>query len=209
MKIDRLVRAPQLAGAFRARLLIVCFFFALGAVTGSFAHRAVTVQDDQLLQEYLLQYAQFALQSEDMTASILSVLVVYFRYPLLVFLGGYVAFGLILIPTLCLAQGFFLSFSIGCFTSALGRSGILLLLAACGVRYVITLPCTLLLAVWALDSARHLLSMRKEGRRKRSTDGASVRLWQFLICSAVLLIGVILELSMVPRFLQLALAGIS
>ena len=39
MKGSRLVRTVQENAAFRTKLLVVCFLFALGAILGMLAHR--------------------------------------------------------------------------------------------------------------------------------------------------------------------------
>ena len=62
------------------------------------------------LSAYLRDYVRL-----DRTASsdaILPALVLYFRYPLLAFLLGFSAVGVILLPCLTAAFGFFLSFSV-------------------------------------------------------------------------------------------------
>ena len=92
-----------------------------------------------------------------------------------------------LLPVLA-AEGFFLSFSAGCFAAALGRSGVLLALAAFGVRCLIVLPCSIYPAVLV-------------GERNR---------WRKLaVCGALLLLGMALELTLVPRLVQWALGTLS
>ena len=97
------------------------------------------------LSDYLHQYAQATADGRGPSASALSVAAAYFRYPLAAALLGLTAAGLVLLPVLSVAQGFFLSFSVGCFARALGRGGVYLALAAFGPRCLFVLPCTLLL----------------------------------------------------------------
>ena len=93
----------------------------------------------------------------------------------------------VILPVLA-AEGFFLSFSAGCFAAALGRSGVLLALAAFGVRCLIVLPCSIYPAMLV-------------GERNR---------WRKLaVCGALLLLGMALELTLVPRLVQLALGTLS
>lgn len=210
MKIDRLVRPQKESGVHRARLLMVCFFFLLG-VSLSRALRGLVGQDeDLLLREYLLQYAGLMLQDEESAASILTVLWTYFRYPLLLFLAGLTAMGVVAIPLLWIVQGCSLAFSVACFTSAMGRSGVLLALVTFGVRSLFVLPCGLLLSLWSLDGA--LQRFRERGQRQRGKKkgpGSSQHYLRCAVCFAVILIGVIVELSLVPKLLKLALVGIS
>ena len=95
---------------------------------------------------YVQSYAQLADGRSQQPVSVLSAAAAYLRYPLLAFLFGLSAAGVALIPLLCAAQGFFLSFSVCCFAAALGRDGVLLALAALGLRCLFVLPCTLCLA---------------------------------------------------------------
>ena len=104
-------------------LVLVCLLLVLGAVLGFAVCRAVPQQDRQELSDYLHQYAQATADGRGPSASALSVAAAYFRYPLAAALLGLTAAGLVLLPVLSVAQGFFLSFSVGCFARALGRGG--------------------------------------------------------------------------------------
>ena len=108
--------------------------------------------------------------------------------------------GLVLLPVLSVAQGFFLSFSVGCFARALGRGGVYLALAAFGPRCLFVLPCTLLLTVQGLSAA----ARRRDGQKVRLTEGAYWR--RVGLCGLILLIGAALELTFGPRLLQWVIA---
>ena len=177
--------------AFGPRCLLV-----LGAVLGFAVCRAVPQQDRQELSDYLHQYAQATADGRGPSASALSVAAAYFRYPLAAALLGLAAAGLVLLPVLSVAQGFFLSFSVGCFARALGRGGVYLALAAFGPRCLFVLPCTLLLTVQGLSAA----ARRRDGQKVRLTEGAYWR--RVGLCGLILLIGAALELTFGPRLLQ-------
>ena len=164
MKGDRLVRRLQENAALRMKLLVVCFLFALGVVLGVLAHRGVTEQENLFLRSYLLQFAQMSSQMQDRTASLLSVLLVYFRYPLLLMLCGSSTVGLLAVQVFCMMQGFSLAFAVNCFASAMGTDGILLALAAFGIRCIFTLPCFFLLAIGTAERAVHAVERRKSGK---------------------------------------------
>ena len=163
-------------------LVLVCLLLVLGAVLGFAVCRAVPQQDRQELSDYLHQYAA------------------YFRYPLAAALLGLTAAGLVLLPVLSVAQGFFLSFSVGCFARALGRGGVYLALAAFGPRCLFVLPCTLLLTVQGLSAA----ARRRDGQKVRLTEGAYWR--RVGLCGLILLIGAALELTFGLRLLQWVIA---
>lgn len=180
-------------------LVLVCLLLVLGAVLGFAVCRAVPQQDRQELSDYLHQYAQATADGRGPSASALSV-AAYFRYPLAAALLGLTAAGLVLLPVLSVAQGFFLSFSVGCFARALGRGGVYLALAAFGPRCLFVLPCTLLLTVQGLSAA----ARRRDGQKVRLTEGAYWR--RVGLCGLILLIGAALELTFGPRLLQWVIA---
>ena len=181
-------------------LVLVCLLLVLGAVLGFAVCRAVPQQDRQELSDYLDQYAQATADGRGPSASALSVAAAYFRYPLAAALLGLTAAGLVLLPVLSVAQGFFLSFSVGCFARALGRGGVYLALAAFGPRCLFVLPCTLLLTVQGLSAA----ARRRDGQKVRLTEGAYWR--RVGLCGLILLIGAALELTFGPRLLQWVIA---
>ena len=166
-------------------LVLVCLLLVLGAVLGFAVCRAVPQQDRHC---------------RGPSASALSVAAAYFRYPLAAALLGLAAAGLVLLPVLSVAQGFFLSFSVGCFARALGRGGVYLALAAFGPRCLFVLPCTLLLTVQGLSAA----ARRRDGQKVRLTEGAYWR--RVGLCGLILLIGAALELTFGPRLLQWVIA---
>lgn len=209
MKVARLFRIPRLRGGSHWKVLVLCVFFTLGVLLGRIVHSAVAVSDNGQLREYLLAIANLTAQPEDMTGAVLSVLITYFRYPLMIFLCGLMAAGVVLIPIFCAVQGFFLSFAVHSFASALGRSGVMLAAAAFGVRCFFILPCTLFLATYALSGSVQLLQIRADGHKKERNGQFSTSLMRLAACALILLIGVVVELSLVPKLLELALTNIT
>lgn len=207
MKNDRLVRALDDAAAFRARLVLLCCVYAAGGLLGMLAYRGVTQDSAVQLQDYIRHFAVLSTDTAEPAAALISVLVVYFRYPVLVYLAGFAAVGLLIVPGICLVQGFSLAFAVCCFIGALGRDGLLLALVAFGLRSFCTLACTLCLAVSSMGRAYARLGAGgKKGKRQATTAQVA---WQPVFCLVALLLGVAAELCMVPRLLQLALARIS
>ena len=124
----------------------------------------------------------------------------YLREPAVIFLLGFCTFGAAVIPLVCLWQGFTLSFAVACFAASLGRDGVLLSLAAFGIRGVILIPCTLLTAQWAFDKALARLLGEKAAPSRRGPLAA---------CLALLLLGTVLEVTAVPRLFALLLTKLS
>ncbi len=78
-----------------------------------------------------------------------SYLKVYFnliKYPLIVFLLGFTAFGEIAVPLTVAVKGFFISFSVSLMMHGNGTHGLLCALAVFGVQAIISVPSILILS---------------------------------------------------------------
>ncbi len=185
-------------------LLLLALFFLAGAVLGQVLARRIPEETGAELGRYLSDYLELEGGGEGRVPAALAL---YFRYPLLALLLGSTAFGVVLLPCVTAAYGFFLSFSVCCFTASFGSAGVLLALAVFGLRSALTLPCYFLLAVpaWGSSAGLAALSLGR-GRRAPPPD----RRWYLraAACGAVLLAGVCLDLFLSPWLLELALAQI-
>lgn len=195
--------------ASHGQLIFLCALFSAGVFLGWRLYGTIAQQSSQQLQEYLTGYSELMACTEVAPTSLLSALLLYFRYPLLIFIFGFSALGIILIPLLCVTEGFFLSFAVTSFVVSMGRNGVLLALTALGVRCLFTLPCILFLAMWAMNAARQLGRQGTFGYRKNRAIYEPVYFLRFGACVLILLLGVILEITLVPKLFQLALAAIS
>lgn len=197
MKLRKVFHKAQASRTRIPRLLTLCAFFAAGIVCGQLAQHAAPGGE---LADYLRGYAGMVAQSGVAQASLPRVAAAYLREPLIILLLGSCTFGAAAIPLVCAWQGFTLSFAVACFAGSLGYDGVLLSLAAFGLRGLILLPCTLAVAQWAFDkSLRHL----------RGEPVAAGRRWRLGAYFAVLLLGAVLEMAVVPRLFTLALGRIS
>ena len=127
----------------------------------------------------------------------------------LLFLLGFSAAGVVLIPALSGVFGFFTMYTVSCFVRCYGRAGAALALGAMVVRLVFTLPCFFLLAeaAWPLSTELFALSF---GRGKRSSPvlyGSRYFLW-FVLCAVILALGVFCERLLTPLLFRLALGAI-
>ena len=140
-------------------LLFLALFFFGGVVLGQVFSSRVPPAAGEELSRYLTDFVEVeeALAPE----AALSAAVLYFRYPLLAALLGFASIGLLLLPAVSAAFGFFLSFSVCCFTAAFGPDGVILALAVFGLRCAVTLPCFFLVAVpsWGASAALARLSL--------------------------------------------------
>lgn len=180
-----------------SRLLFLALFFFAGVVLGQvFASRVPDTAGGEL-NRYLTDF----LKVEERARPALPAAVLYFRYPLAAFLLGFASIGILLLPLTAGAFGFFLSFSVCCFTAAFGPDGVLLALAVFGLRCAVTLPCFFWLAVPSLE--RSIALVRLSMGRGRAPALYGREWWSRLgIVSGVLLAGMCAELTLTPWFLR-------
>lgn len=186
------------------RLLALALCFFLGTVLGQVVAGRVPAETGEELTAYLRGY--IALEPSCSPQVVLSALVLYLRYPLLAVLLGFASVGVALLPCFTAAYGFFLSFSVCCFTAAFGEEGVLLALAVFGLRCAVTLPCYFLLAVPAWQTAGALADA-SFGRGRRREPIVYGRPWRrrVAVCGAVLLAGMCADLYFSPWLLRQAL----
>ena len=181
------------------RLLILCICCLIGMLAAWPVHRGIGSDALTQLSAYVQSYAQLADGRVQQPASVLSTAAAYLRCPLLAFLCGLSAAGVVLIPALCMAQGFCLSFSVCCFAASLGHEGVLLALAALGLRCLFVLPCMLCISRDGFSRACRALSQKHPVKSEIP--------WRMLLfCVFVLLTGTVVECAIVPKFFALILA---
>lgn len=202
-------RKRQEAGGTLPCLLFLGLFFLGGVLMGQvLAGRVPDAAGDEL-GRYLSDYLRLDGQGERAAGTALSAAVLYFRYPVLAFLLGFTALGIALVPCLTAAYGFFLSFSVCCFTASFGADGVLLALAVFGLRCVVTLPCYLLVAAPAWISSATLTSLSLGGGRRALPVVYGRSYWIRLGgVAAALLAGMCVDLFLSPWFLQMTLERI-
>lgn len=190
------------------RLLLLALAFLAGALGGHLYAGSCGEEAWEALGQYLGDYCRLY-DGGGMEISLLSCVVMYFGYAVLLFLLGFSAAGVVLIPALSGVFGFFTMYTVSCFVWCYGRAGAALALGAMVVRLVFTLPCFFLLAeaAWPLSTELFALSF---GRGKRSSPvlyGSRYFLW-FVLCAVILALGVFCERLLTPLLFRLALGAI-
>lgn len=190
------------------RLLLLALAFLGGALAGHLYAGSCGQEAWEALGQYLGDYCRLY-DGGGIEISLLSCVVMYFGYAVLLFLLGFSAAGVVLIPALSGMFGFFTMYMVSCFVRCYGRAGAALALGAMVVRLVFTLPCFFLLAgaAWPLSTELFSLSF---GRGKRSSPvlyGSRYFLW-FVLCGVVLALGVFCERMLTPLLFRLALGAI-
>lgn len=187
-------------GAVQA--LVLTGLCALGMLAGFWYAGRCRGDAGQTLQQYLERYCQ--LYGEGGSAvSALTAARLYFGYAAAAFLLGFTALGAAAVPALAAAYGFTAMFSVASFANCFGRDGVLLALAALGVRVVFTLPCFLWVGTNAWTSALSMTACR--GRRCAPAARDSAYYTRLMLCVVWLIIGILCEQTVTPSLFQAAM----
>lgn len=185
------------------RLVFLALCFAAGIFLGQVLTQRFPDSVGTELERYLTDYVALSQEAVPGRRTLLTALVIYFRYPLLAFFLGFASLGVVAIPVVTTAYGFFLSLSVCCFTAAFGRPGVLIALAVLGVRCLLTLPCYFLLAVPSLGTSAALASLSFGSGRRAAPVVYGRSCWKRLaVVCIVLLLGVCVELFLAPALLE-------
>lgn len=186
------------------RALLLAALFLTGALLGH-VYAGYCGAADGPLAAYLRDYCT-VYDSGGAAVSMGSCLALYFGYVAAAFLLGFASIGAVLIPALSGVFGFVTMYTISCFARAYGRGGVLLALAALGMRLVFCLPCFFAVAgeAWGLSTDLFLLAF---GRGKRSAPVlyGSRYFLLFVLCTAILAAGVCCERFLTPVLFRMAL----
>ena len=190
------------------RLLLLALAFLAGALGGHLYAGSCGEEAWEALGQYLGDYCRLY-DGGGVEISLLSCVVMYFGYAVLLFLLGFSAAGVVLIPALSGVFGFFTMYTVSCFVRCYGRAGAALALGAMVVRLVFTLPCFFLLAeaAWPLSTELFALSFGRGQRSSPVLYGSRYFLW-FVLCAVILALGVFCERLLTPLLFRLALGAI-
>lgn len=207
MRQDQAARKQE--RGFLLRLLFLALLFSAGVILGQVFAGRVPAGTDRELERYLKDFFSISQGRTLSGRECLSALLIYFRYPVLAFLMGFASVGILLLPVLTVAYGFFLSFSVCCFTASFGGEGVLLALSVFGLRCLVTLPCYFVLAVPSFQNAAALAAM-SFGRGKRVLPVRYGSAWWLRLCivAMILLAGTLADLFLGPGLLNLVLERI-
>ena len=173
-----------------SRLLFLALFFFAGILLGQvFSSRVPDATGDELAR-YLTDFLKLG-EGDPAPRTVLSAAALYFRYPLAAFLLSFASIGVLLLPLVTGAFGFFLSFSVCCFT------------AVFGLRCAVTLPCYFLLAVPALERSAALACLSLGGGRCSAPVDYGRKWWSRLaVISGALAAGMCADLTLAPWVLR-------
>ena len=122
-------RAERWTDPSRLHSLLLAVFFFLGIGAGVVCAGRISGDVERELTTYLTDYLALA-QSQDLGISVVcSLTLLYLQGPVLAFLCGVCSAGILLLPLLAAAAGFFPAYAAGCLTASFGGRGLLLALA--------------------------------------------------------------------------------
>lgn len=209
MNTRRLTKRTPVQLPMLPRLLLLALFFLAGIFLGQVLSGRVPDATGDELRRYLEDYMQLGGGGAPTARTVLSALVIYFRYPLMAFLLGFASIGVVLLPGVTAAYGFFLSFSVCCFAAAFGTDGVLLAMAVFGLRCLVTMPCYFLLAASSWGTAAGLAAVSFGSGRRTAPVVYGRACWaRFGACCLALLAGVCGDLLLSPVLLRLLLERI-
>ncbi|MDE7245383.1 MAG: hypothetical protein K2O18_15615 [Oscillospiraceae bacterium] len=202
------MRTIRLGPPSLLRGLLLALFFLTGALIGHLYAGSCGRDAQAALDQYLMDYC-VVYDAGNVAIPLLSCAAIYFGYAALLFLLGFSSAGVALIPVLSGVFGFFTMYTVSCFVRCYGRNGVLLAMGILLVRLLFTLPCFLVLAgeAWPLSIELFLLSF---GRGKRSAPVlyGSRYFLLFILCAAVLTVGVCCERFLTPLLFRLAMNAV-
>lgn len=205
MRKSRLTRAARVGPRIDPAVFFFSVSFLLGGIAGYFSCRAMGI--DAEIRTYLTRYAEVLSSGGAITAaSVLSVAAAYYRVPCVVFLCRSFRRAFYWHCGVFLLEGFLLSFAVSSLTLALGRTGVLVSLCVFGVRLLFVLPVSLSLALLGRSAGEESSGRRmtRSGRKRESN-----RLRFLFVYPALLALGVMVELTFVPKLAAFALLHIS
>lgn len=190
-----LTAKPVFTAAFAA-------LFAFGVGIGYCRALRFSAASESELRHYFSSFAQIRTQDVLSADVVLQTLVIFLRGPALAFLLGFSSLGIVLLPLLCVSQGFFFSFAFFCCVGAMGRELYIPMLLLFLLRFLTVLPCTLLLSEASIANSCLLASYSfGKGKRLKEARYGTAYFIRFAACCAVLLLGAVLELWLIPRIL--------
>lgn len=205
MRKSNLQNRGKKRAAVDSRIVLFSLAFLLGVAGGFLACKGMGIDGE--IKEYITQYAQLLASGGTITSvSLVCAVVAYYRVPCAVYLCGLFRHSFYLFCGIFLFEGFLLSFAVANFTLSMGRSGALVSLCLLGIRTVFILPIALSIALRQLSSA----GIQRERRYAEQKTIEKINRRRYIILyPAILALGVMAELTFVPKLAAFALRQIS
>ncbi len=178
-------------------LVATAVFFSLGGLAGCLLALGVAGDGAEALQGYLVSFLASAQDGAMAMPVGAEVLWRTLRWPLGAALLGFTALGLVGIPALVSARGFFLAFSVASFVHAYGRRGLTMAFLLLGIPGLLTVPALFLLSAQGLHASWQL-ALRAPGQGRRELPYHREYFLRCGLCAAIVCFGFLLERYLVP-----------
>lgn len=200
MKKPLLDRLSRPGAEHLSALLCLTVSFSAGAVCGCLFAGLLGANAQTHLFGYLDGYFELLRSSEPVRSSLLTAAWELLRWPLLVFVLGFTALGVVGLPVAFFARGFLLSYAVSVLVRIYGGVGLVTALSVFGISGFWVLPAMFTLGV---DAFRHAGALTGKSSGRAAPPGR-VRLLRACVCCAALLVGVFLQVRLMPVLLKAA-----
>lgn len=187
---------------YGAALALLCVLFLAGGAAGSLFAGLAGGAGAQELNAYLTDYLSIA-RDGTVSRTFWPILWGQLRYLALAVLLGLTAIGVVGIPLLFCARGFFFSFSVGCFCRVFGGSGLIPGLVLFGLPALLWGPALFLAGFQGLSGAQCLLR-RGLGRGRRALPFSTAYWLRIAVCGGLILACAGVEYLVIPILLRAA-----
>lgn len=191
------------AGGLLPALAVTSVAFSLGGLTGCLLAAIVGGDGNNGLTLYIQSYLSAVEAGGTEVPALLPVLWETLRWPILTVLLGFTALGVLGIPVLFAARGFFLAFAVASFVRMFGGVGAILAFFAFGVTGVIAVPSLFVLGVQGFLTSKGLAG-RALGDNKRTLPFNRTYFIRCGLCALALGLCIFLECFAVPALLRSA-----
>lgn len=181
-------------------LVVVAAFFALGGLVGFGLAANVSDAGTEALSVYLDSFLSCVQTGTIVLPPTSESFWRLTRWFLAALVFGFTALGVLALPALSAARGFFLAFAISSFACSCGQRGLLTAFLLLGVPGLVTIPAFFLLITQSFQTACQLAS-RGSGQGKRETPYRRDHFLRWGVCATAVCVGFLLERYLSPVLL--------
>ena len=187
-------------------LILLTVLFGFGIVIGQGFAEYIPPDIIEQFKIYLTYYTRLQEMQKLTPVSLGVLLLLYFRYPVIVFLMSFSCIHIFLVSILTILYGFSLSLTVSCLILSFGIDGLFLAVALLGIRCLISLPCYFLIAVPASAGKYRLLESFQGSKSGACFSGCRTSYrTRFIFCASILMVGILMEYIVTPLLIRMAL----
>lgn len=189
-------------------VILMSAFFLCGAVAGCIAAASINDVSGSTLTSYVNGYLSFVGNGAPKGSIAGYAFYNAYKYHAAVFLCGFSALGVLFIPLIAAARGFFLSFAVTSFVRLYGYNGLLFSAGVFGVQCLVSLPFLLSVSAQAFLASAVLMGVSAGvGKARGRPVFANGYFLRFGVCALALLLCALFE-TFVSPLIAASLAGL-